>query len=157
MTNDTPDVDDSIDSEPFDMGPEDAEYPPVLRITANPQEKARASSRERLEDWQAGETVPHVINFQDPEMLRKLLTTRRLELLRSVMTERPDSIRDLADRLDRGVKETADDVNLLADYEIVYFEQDGRAKQPYVPYESVKIEIEVEATATDEGEEPAPA
>jgi hypothetical protein len=33
---------------------------------------------------------------------------------------------------------TADDVNLLAECEIVYFEQDGRAKKPYVPYETVK-------------------
>jgi len=157
MTNDTPDVDDSIDSDPFEMGPEDAEYPPVLRITANPQEKARQSSRERLEDWQAGETVPHVINFQDPGMLRKLLTARRIELLRSVMTARPESIRDLADRLDRGVKETADDVNLLAEYEIVYFERDGRAKKPYVPYESVKIEIEVEAVGEGGTADPMPA
>ena len=46
-----------------------------------------------------------------------------------MMTERPDSIRDLVTQPDRGVKET-DDVNLLADYEVVYFEQDGRTKQP---------------------------
>jgi predicted transcriptional regulator len=62
----------------------------------------------------------------------------------------PESIRALADRLDRGVKETAGDVNLLADYEIVYFEQDGRAKQPYVPYDTVKIEVEIDARAADD-------
>ena len=90
-------------------------------------------------------------------MLRKLLTTRCIELLQSMMTERLDSIRDLADRFNRSVKEIADDVNLLADYEIVHFEQDGRAKQPYVPYKSVKTEIEVKATVSSEGEEPAPA
>jgi predicted transcriptional regulator len=73
------------------------------------------------------------------------------------MTARPESIHDLADRLDRGVKETADDVNLLADYEIVYIEQDGRAKQPYVPYESVKIEIEVKAIGNGETTDPTPA
>lgn len=152
MTSDTPDsdTDDSIESEPFEMGPEEVEYPPVLRLTASPQEKARESSRERLREWQDGETVPHVINFQDPAALRKLLTARRIELLGSIMDARPESIRALADRLDRGVKETADDVNLLAEYEIVYFEQDGRAKQPYVPYETVKIEVEVDATTTDE-------
>lgn len=62
----------------------------------------------------------------------------------------PESIRALADRLDRGVKETAADVNLLAEYETVYFEQDGRAKQPYVPYETVKIEVGIGVQATDE-------
>jgi predicted transcriptional regulator len=150
MTNDNPNPEDSIDSEPFEMEPESVEYPPVLRLTANPQNKARDATRERLQEWQDGETVPHVINFQDPGALRKLLTVRRIELLRNIMDAPPDSIRALADRLDRGVKETADDVNLLAEYEIVYFEQDGRAKQPYVPYETVKIEVEVEATTADE-------
>ena len=34
-----PDVDDSIDSGPFEMELEDTEYPLELRITANPWEK----------------------------------------------------------------------------------------------------------------------
>lgn len=79
-----------------------------------------------------------------------MLTARQIELLGSIMDAPPESIRALADRLDRGVKETAEDVNLLAEYEIVYFERDGRAKKPYVPYETVKIEVEITATAADE-------
>lgn len=73
------------------------------------------------------------------------------------MNAPPESIRALADRLGRGVKETAEDVNLLADYDIVYFEREGRAKQPYVPYETVKIEVEVTMGDESETADPAPA
>ena len=30
----------------------------------------------------------------------------------------------------------------LAEYDIIYFEEDGRAKKPYVPYDTVRIEVE---------------
>jgi predicted transcriptional regulator len=34
-------------------------------------------------------------------------------------------------------------VHLLADYNIVYFEQEGRARAPYIPYKRVKVEIDM--------------
>jgi predicted transcriptional regulator len=34
---------------------------------------------------------------------------------------------------------------VLADYDIVHFEQAGRAKQPFVPYETIKVSLEISA------------
>jgi predicted transcriptional regulator len=65
------------------------------------EEEHRQGALERLDRWEKGEEVPHVINFQNPSDLRALLTDRRIELLRSVMAERPDSIRQLAERSGR--------------------------------------------------------
>jgi predicted transcriptional regulator len=48
----------------------------------------------------------------------------------TVMENTPDSIRTLADRLDRDIH---DDLHLLADYKIIRFEEDGRAKSPTSP------------------------
>jgi len=45
----------------------------------------RQGALDRLERWEAGEEVPHVVNFQNPSDLRALLTDRRIELLRSVI------------------------------------------------------------------------
>ncbi|SNR66386.1 hypothetical protein SAMN06266787_1093 [Halorubrum ezzemoulense] len=81
-----------------DRDPED--YPSVLRITSNSEQTYREDAFDRLERWKAGEEVPHVINFQNPSDLRALLTDRHVERLRSIMAERPDSIRQLAERLD---------------------------------------------------------
>ena len=118
-------------------------YPSVLRITSEPDDEHRRDALDRLERFEAGEAVPHVLNVQNPSDLRALLTDRRLELLRSVMSERPDSIRQLAERVDRDVKSVHDDLQILADYDIVHFEQAGRAKRPFVPYDSIQVRLEI--------------
>jgi len=134
------------DTEPthdeFTPDPDTAEYPSTLRITSLPAEQAQAAAVERAERWEEGEAAPHVVNFEDRAGLRRLLTDRRMELLEAVMNQPPESIRALADRLDRDVHDVHDDLHLLAEYDIVYFEEDGRAKKPYVPYETVRIEVE---------------
>jgi predicted transcriptional regulator len=136
-----------------DRKPED--YPSVLRITSDSDEAHRQDALGRLDRWEAGEAVPHVINFQKPSDLRGLLTDRRVELLRSIMTERPDSIRQLAERLDRDVKTVHGDLQVLAEYDIVHFEQAGRAKRPFVPYDSIEISLEI--STPDPTDDAAPA
>ncbi len=119
------------------------EYPSVLRITSETEAKHRKDALDRLDRWEAGEDVPHVINFQNPSDLRALLTDRRVELLQSVMADKPDSIRRLAERLDRDVKSVHDDLGVLAEYDIVHYEQDGRAKRPFVPYDTIEVSLEI--------------
>jgi predicted transcriptional regulator len=119
------------------------EYPSVLRITSESEEKHRQDALDRLDRWEKGEDVPHVINFQNPSDLRALLTDRRVELLQNIMADKPDSIRRLAERLDRDVKSVHDDLGVLAEYDIVHYEQDGRAKRPFVPYDSIEVSLEI--------------
>lgn len=134
------------DTEPehdeFTPSPEDVEYPSTLVITSTHAEEHEKNTLDRAERWEQGEAVPHVVNFEDRSRLRELLTDRRVELLEEVMEHPPESIRDLAGRLDRDVHDVHDDLHLLADYEIVHFEEVGRAKKPYVPYDTVRIEVE---------------
>ncbi|PSQ31726.1 transcriptional regulator [Halobacteriales archaeon SW_6_65_46] len=118
-------------------------YPDVLRLTSESDETHRQAALDRLDRWNAGEAVPHVVNFENHSDLRALLTDRRIELLQSVMAEQPDSIRRLADRLDRDVKSVHDDLQVLTEYDIVHFEQAGRAKQPFVPYDSIEVTLEI--------------
>ena len=121
--------------------PETADYPELLLITADPSDVALERELELADQFEDGEETPHLLNFENPTDLRKLLTERRLEVLRSINASPPTSIRDLADRLGRAASDVHEDVHLLADYNIVYFEQDGRARAPYIPYVHVKIEI----------------
>ena len=124
-----------------DLSP--ADQPSTLMITARSVEAHNRDAIERAERWEAGEEVPRVINFQNPSDLRALLTDRRVELLQSVMAETAGSIRQLAERVDRDVKSVHDDLQVLADYDIVQFEQDGRAKRPFVPYEQIEVSLEI--------------
>ncbi|KDE58883.1 sugar metabolism cluster protein [Halostagnicola sp. A56] len=138
--------DEPTDIEPthdeFTPAPDEVEYPSTLRITSLPAEQAQAAAIERAERWEGGEEVPHVVNFEDRARLRQLLTDRRMELLEVVMEHPPESIRALADRLGRDVHDVHDDLYLLAEYDIIHFEEDGRAKRPYVPYDTVRLEVE---------------
>jgi len=136
-----------------DSDPED--YPSVLQITSDSEEAHRQDALDRLDRWEAGEEVPHVINFENPSDLRALLTDRRVELLRSIMTDRPDSIRQLAERLDRDVKSVHDDLQVLTDYDIVHFEQAGRAKRPFVPYDSIEVNLEISTPTSADDAAPA--
>jgi predicted transcriptional regulator len=139
-------TDEPTDTEPthdeFTPDTDEVEYPSTLRITSFPAEQAQAAAIERAERWEEGEEVPHVVNFEDRSRLRQLLTDRRMELLEAVMEQPPESIRALADRLSRDVHDVHDDLHLLAEYDIIHFEADGRAKKPYVPYDTVRIEVE---------------
>lgn len=148
MTNANTDADSNDEHKHHVPHPTDEgiEYPTELRITTYSGERAQKAILDRVDQWEAGEEVPHTINFQDPSELHKLFTERRLDLLRSVMTDPPDSIRALADRLDRGVSEVHDDVYVLNDLGILYFEDGpGRRKRPRVPYERIHVEIELES------------
>lgn len=130
-------------------------YPSTLRITSRPERAHRRDALYRAGRWEAGETVPHVVNFQDPSDLRALLTDRRIELLRSVMSDPPESIRDLAERLDRDVKSVHGDLQILAEYDVIRYHEDGRAKRPFVPYDTIEVSLEI--TASDRADDAAPA
>ena len=153
--------DEPTDTEPthdeFTPDPDEVEYPSTLRITSLPAEQAQAAAVERAEQWEDGEEVPHVVNFQDRARLRQLLTDRRMELLEAVMEQPPESIRALADRLDRDVHDVHDDLHLLAEYGVIHFEENGRAKKPYVPYDTVRIEVEFGLPRGEDSESAASA
>lgn len=135
--------------------PDDVEYPSTLHVTSKPFEETRDGALDRIDSWEAGEDVPHVVNFQDASRLQRILTPRRLELIERLMDESVDSIRELAGRLDRDVRQVHDDVKLLSEYRIVHFSEEGRAKRPYVPYQTVKIEVELVGTSEDGSESAA--
>ena len=155
MSNEPTDTEPTHDE--FTPDPDEAEYPSTLRITSLPAEQAQAAAIERAEGWENGEEVPHVVNFQDRARLRQLLTDRRMELLEAVMEQPPESIRALADRLDRDVHDVHDDLHLLAEYDVIHFEENGRAKKPYVPYDTVRIEVEFGLPRGEDSESTASA
>jgi predicted transcriptional regulator len=153
MSNESTDTEPTHDE--FTPDPDEVDYPSILRITSLPAEQAQAVAIDRAEQWEDGEAVSHVVNFEDRARLRQLLTDRRMELLEALMEEPPESIRALADRLERDVHDVHDDLHLLAEYDIIHFEADGRAKQPCVPYDTVRIEVEFGLPRGDGSESPA--
>ena len=120
-----------------------ATYPETLRITVGSTDDAVDAALDQLDDGVADEAVRSYPRVAD---VRELLTNRRLEVMRAIMTQSPESISDLADQLERNYSDVHADVQTLAAHHIVYFDTDGRAKRPVIPYERVHLDVEVAAT-----------
>jgi predicted transcriptional regulator len=98
-------------------------YPDTLRITVGSVDSMFDAAIAQLDS--DGEADKAVRSFDSVADVRQLLTDRRIELMRSIMTAGPDSISDLADRLGRNYSDVHGDVQVLADHHIVYFDSDG--------------------------------
>mgnify|MGYP006274089949 CR=1 FL=1 len=151
-------------TEPTDDGwpdkysdPRDRPHPSVLRVTVESFDEMREDTLDAIEGVTEGEEQPAVVSFATVGELRKILTDRRIELLRELMATEgaAESISALAESLDRDYRTVHDDVSLLGDYGLLFIVEDGQSKRPYLPYE--RIHLDVELVGQESGEEPAPA
>jgi predicted transcriptional regulator len=151
-------------TEPTDDGwpdkysdPRDRPHPSVLRVTVESFDEMREDTLDAVEAVSEGEEQPAVVSFRTVGELRKMLTDRRIELLRALMATEgaAESISALAQDLDRDYRTVHDDVSLLADHGLLFIVEDGRSKRPYLPYE--RIHLDVELVGGQPSEEPAPA
>ena len=115
-------------------------YPPRLRLTVMTAKEFRERALDDAAAVEAGEQPDAVKAYSDLSQLRELLTPRRLDVMESVMRAPPASISALADRLERNYADVHADVELLVDHGIAMYRQDGRAKQPVIPYEEIVVE-----------------
>lgn len=86
------------------------------------------------------------ISFENIEAMRKVLTEKRLKILKTIKKEHPQSIYELAKMLHRDIKNTFDDVQFLADAGLIELKKtrDGREKTtPTVKYDKILLEIPV--------------
>jgi predicted transcriptional regulator len=82
------------------------------------------------------------ISFASPELLWKVLTLKRWELLKALCGAGPVSIREAARRVKRDVKGVHGDVVALLDAGILSRTEDGAIE---FPYEVVKVEFLLQA------------
>ncbi len=89
--------------------------------------------------WKSGKPEKSArISFASPELLWKVLTGKRLDLLRALCGAGPVSIREAARRADRDVKAVHGDVTALLNAGVLNRTDDGRI---VFPYETVKVEF----------------
>jgi len=60
----------------------------------------------------------------------KLFTEKRMQLLRTLHDQRIKSIRDLAEKLERDIKNVWEDLSILSEHNLIEFESKGRSKIP---------------------------
>jgi predicted transcriptional regulator len=78
------------------------------------------------------------ISFATPELLWKVLTAKRWQLLKAMCGASPLSIREAARRVGRDVKAVHTDVTALLKAGVLDRDEDGRI---IFPFDSVKVEF----------------
>ena len=82
------------------------------------------------------------ISFATPELLFKLLTTKRWELIRALAGAGPMSIREAARRVSRDVKAVHADVQTLLGGGILRKTEDGRIE---FPFDAIHVDVVLHA------------
>jgi predicted transcriptional regulator len=93
--------------------------------------------------WKTGKPQRSArISFATPELLWKVLTEKRWELLKALCGAGPVSIREAARRVGRDVKAVHGDVTALLNAGVLGRTEDG---QIVFPFEAVKVEFLLQA------------
>jgi predicted transcriptional regulator len=89
--------------------------------------------------WKTGKAERSArISFATPELLWKVLTAKRWELLKAMCGAGPISIREAARRVGRDVKAVHTDVTALLNAGVLDRVENGRV---VFPFEAVKVEF----------------
>lgn len=89
--------------------------------------------------WKTGRPEKSArISFASPELLWKVLTAKRWELLKAMCGAGPMSIREAARRVGRDVKAVHGDITALLNAGILDRVEDGRV---VFPFDTVKVEF----------------
>lgn len=84
------------------------------------------------QSWKSGRADASArISFATPELLWKVLTERRWNLLRAMAGHGPMSLREASRRVHRDVKSVHGDVHALLDAGVLRRQEDGRIEFPY--------------------------
>jgi predicted transcriptional regulator len=93
--------------------------------------------------WKSGKAQKAArISFASPELLWKVLTAKRWELLKALCGAGPVSVREAARRVGRDVKAVHADVTALRMAGVLDRTESGQIE---FPYEAIKVEFMLEA------------
>jgi predicted transcriptional regulator len=95
--------------------------------------------------WKSGKNdATAQIGFQSWELMHKVLSPKRLEIIRAMTGAGPLSIREVARRVGRDFKGVHSDMTLLAQSGVIDRDERGRF---VFPYDKIHVDFEISAAA----------
>lgn len=98
--------------------------------------------RDFTQTWKSGKASAPRISFESPELLFKVLSGKRWELLNTMTGAGPMSIREAARRVERDVKAVYGDVTALLNAGILSKTDDGMI---VFPYDAIHVDFMLKA------------
>ncbi len=122
----------------------------TLTIRIKSADMALEGFRKTFKDVEAGRRVNkrEGVYFTSIEAARNLLTPNRLALLRTVRSQRPGSIYELAKIVDRDLKNVQDDLRLLETYGLIRMADATRSgkrrvRVPEALFDQIELKIAI--------------
>ena len=114
-------------------------------VGVRPLEDILKEAGETFDDLAKGKAVKHkrAIYFASLKEMRRVLTERRLEILKTIRDRKPSSVYELAKMLDRDLKNVLQDLAYLEELGIVSVTETGVKKVPHFDYDRISIEVAV--------------
>lgn len=121
--------------------PDADDSPRIMHIRFRQGDSKRIE--ETLASLDRGETPDSYVErvYNDPDELHRITRPKNLELLRTIVRERPASIRETARLVGRDVRQVHENLEELERLELLDFEETGRAKRPQVWYDEITVEL----------------
>lgn len=104
--------------------------------------ETRDQAKARLNAALAGKPQGSFISFVSVDLMWKILTPKRWEIIRAMTGAGPLSIREVARRVSRDVKAVHGDVSALIKAGVINKTDDGKI---HFPYDRVHVQFELEA------------
>ena len=124
----------------------------TLVVTVKSSGEFHDDVTDAIETLDAGESLQATptLSFESYDELMATLTPRVLDLIEAIRHEEPASINETARVVDRDVKNVHEELSRLAQLGIVFFEEEGRSKQPVVWFDELVINLPFEKPAGDD-------
>ena len=114
----------------------------IKTVTLDVRSPAQAA-QDFVNAWKSGKAQKSArISFATPELLWKVLTAKRWEILKAMCGAGPVTVREVARRVGRDVKSVHSDLTALQRAGVLDKTEQG---QVVFPYESVKVEFLLQA------------
>jgi len=114
-------------------------------VGVKPLDDTLKEAGETFEYLAKGKSVKHKhgIYFASLKEMRRVLTERRLDILKTIRDRKPSSVYELAKMLDRDLKNVLQDLSYLEELGIVAVTETGVKKVPHFDYDRISIEVTV--------------
>ncbi len=119
-----------------------------IRLTVKTNKNALHDFDSMLSKARKGENIASQdeLSFENINTLRKVLTEKRIELLRVIRQQEPDSLYSLAKMVKRDLKSVNTDVNILVELGLMSLEsikQERHKIKPGVAFDRLSVEIAI--------------
>lgn len=119
-----------------------------IKIGIRRPEESLKEAKEVAQRLRAGEKLPgreEELYFADLATLRKALSPKRLELLWAIVEHEPRSVRELAERVGRDIKNVSQDLAFLSRLGLVELKETRREvpQAPVLPYDEVDLNLRI--------------